>query len=148
VEFLETLKNTLHLQNEKEWMKFITYKDIVKNGGEGLLRRFGSINNLHKSIPELYMNHDSISLRTWSHIKVIERKGQSMLSQLVESIFPLPWIGNYPLPVEGQRPFELDVYIPSLHLAFEYQGEQHYKPTVFGNRTAVKIQQERVGSST
>lgn len=23
---------------------------------------------------------------------------------------------------------ELDVYIGSLHLAFEYQGEQHYRP--------------------
>lgn len=25
------------------------------------------------------------------------------------------------------RPIELDVYFPSLHLAFEYQGKQHYK---------------------
>ena len=31
------------------------------------------------------------------------------------------------------RVVELDVYIPELHLGFEYQGEQHYKPTYWAS---------------
>ena len=38
-------------------------------------------------------------------------------------------------------PMELDVYIPELHLALEYQGQQHYQPTYW--RTDFVAQKHR-----
>jgi hypothetical protein len=38
---------------------------------------------------------------------------------------------------------ELDIYIPELHLAFEFNGQQHYQPVeFFGGETKFKRQQE------
>ena len=34
--------------------------------------------------------------------------------------------------LEKSKPFELDRYYPGPKLAFEFQGEQHYRPEVFG----------------
>ncbi len=33
---------------------------------------------------------------------------------------------NYPVVLTG-KPFEVDIFVPSLSLAFEYNGEYHYK---------------------
>jgi hypothetical protein len=44
---------------------------------------------------------------------------------------------------EGQR-VELDIYLPTLALAFEYQGEPHYKTiTVFGDHSRQRRVDER-----
>jgi hypothetical protein len=73
-----------------------------------------------------------------------KERSQSRIEHLVKQLFSENVIINYPLRMEGYKPLELDVYISSLALAFEYQGEQHYKPSIFGNMDAVRVQQERV----
>jgi hypothetical protein len=64
--------------------------------------------------------------------------GQQYLRELVEEILKplqvqrcIAILENYKHPdllhTESNRPIELDIYIPSLELAFEYQGIQHEK---------------------
>jgi hypothetical protein len=146
VQFLETLRDTLNLQNEKNWIQYITSRDIINNGGSGLLAHFKGYTNLLRTLAPAPLDTTPTKQKpAWSYVQIQERKGQSRLHQLVKSIFPDEEIvSNYQLHLQGIRPMELDVYIPSLSLAFEYQGEQHFKPTVFGNVDAVRVQKERV----
>jgi len=37
---------------------------------------------------------------------------------------------NYKLEIQWNRPMELDIFIPNLSLALEYNGEYHYKATI------------------
>lgn len=68
-------------------------------------------------------------------------KGEYALFEFLESAFPdacreyaAPWLGQ----------LRLDVFVPSLKLAFEYQGEQHFKPVkVFGGQDALAKTQDR-----
>ena len=48
--------------------------------------------------------------------------------QLVGKEFPKKR-PDFLIPRSKRRPLELDGFCESLKLAFEYQGEQHYKPT-------------------
>jgi hypothetical protein len=68
-------------------------------------------------------------------------KSESALAELITRFFPdsyreyrAPWLGD-------QR---LDVYVPSIKVAFEYQGEQHFKPIkYFGGQNAFQETKNR-----
>jgi hypothetical protein len=48
--------------------------------------------------------------------------------------------GNYPLTeirYKSGEPIQLDIFVPSLKLAIEYQGEQHYQSDHIYNESAV-----------
>lgn len=67
---------------------------------------------------------------------------QTFLSLCVENVFPGVEIMREASPswLNGQR---LDVYIPSLKCAIEYQGEQHYFPLDhLGGEQGLKDRQE------
>lgn len=68
-------------------------------------------------------------------------KGETALAQLVRSIFPDACREYTAEWLNGQR---IDIYVPSRKLAFEYQGEQHYKPIgFFGGELGYKASVER-----
>jgi len=69
--------------------------------------------------------------------------GESELFDLVRSAFPNQVVMRHARP-EWLSPQHLDVYMPSVSLALEYQGRQHYEPVeFFGGEAAFRRQQQR-----
>ena len=68
-------------------------------------------------------------------------KGEAALAELVKNIFPDAYREYSPSWLMGQR---IDIFIPSLQVALEYQGEQHYKPVQhFGGKQGFLKSKER-----
>ena len=68
-------------------------------------------------------------------------KGETALAELVKSIFPDACREYSPPWLRSQR---LDVFIPSLQVALEYHGEQHYKSVeYFGGQKGFSRTKER-----
>lgn len=68
---------------------------------------------------------------------------ETILYQIVKRIFVKQQILRHDRPdwLEG---LELDIFAPSLHLAFEYQGQQHFHPIpVWGGAKALQELRER-----
>jgi len=78
---------------------------------------------------------------------VVLRKSQSMLHEKVQELFPATQdiFLNYIHPdlsfSSTDRNMELDIYIPSLSLAIEYQGMQHFQPVGYVYSTKDEIQE-------
>ena len=63
--------------------------------------------------------------------------------EIIKSLYPSEEI-NYRAKPKWLQRLELDIYIPVLNLAFEYQGQQHFKPIdLFGGVEAYIKQVER-----
>lgn len=74
------------------------------------------------------------------HVKTVW-KGEAALFELVKSIFPDACKEYATSWLNGQR---LDIFIPSLRVALEYQGEQHYRPVQhFGGEKVLSKTRER-----
>jgi hypothetical protein len=68
---------------------------------------------------------------------------QSMVEVLVDSEY---WVGGYPSYLRNPRTDELlqiDLYLPKYRIAIEFNGPQHYRPTVFASQEKVLLQKER-----
>lgn len=72
------------------------------------------------------------------------QKKQRLLYQIVKELFnDFDVIYNHKHHglrfTKSNRPMELDVYVPELSIAFEYQGEPHYLP-IYGKPNLAKVQ--------
>jgi hypothetical protein len=69
--------------------------------------------------------------------------GESELYDLVRSAFPEHAVMRHARP-DWLSPQHLDVYLPAVPLALEYQGRQHHEPVeFFGGEAAFRRQQQR-----
>lgn len=74
--------------------------------------------------------------------KCNESKGEKQLGELLQQVFPDLVTSQDNLDFLGLQ--RVDYAIPTLKLAFEYDGRQHYKPVKYwGGKKAFKFQQQR-----
>lgn len=118
--------------NLDDWYR-VTYQQIHAYGCKALVDRFGGIIPL---LSFVYPNHNWIAEENRNLHMRISNKSQLVLFKLISDLF---FKGNtqesdihvsyhHPqlLYANSRKPMELDIFIPSLSIAFEYQGRQHY----------------------
>jgi hypothetical protein len=119
----EWLEGILNIKHSDRWYH-VTQQDFATNSGAGLLTCYyqGSPARFVMSIfPELGLDVTKFKNK---------RKGQSKLFFIVKELFPndeVLWEFKHDkIRSKRNRKLELDVYVPSKNIAFEYQGAQHY----------------------
>ena len=93
---------------------------IEKNGGAGLLAFYD--NSLDDLLSQLYGTSETTP--TSKHQAIIWKILKPLIPDLIIE-FRHPDLFHY----SSKRNMELDFWSPSLSLALEYQGKQHYKPS-------------------
>lgn len=148
--YIEFLAERLRITKPEEWYN-VTANQIRDNDGGGWLMHY-------ENSPVLAIV-DLIDGYPWKpELFVKGKKTQKRLFELVCKIF-CPENDKIKLVThdvefdhkhetllfrDSKRSMEIDVFVPAIGLAFEYQGEQHYKPIeCWGGEEALKKVQAR-----
>jgi hypothetical protein len=116
--WVDWFTDKLNLHEHNSW-NLVTRNDIKRLGG-GILTYYG--NSMKRMLESLCPN-----LTIESKIS----EGQSHVGNVLKSILKTHIFINYKLQCEDREPIELDIYVPELELAFEYNGSVHYDPHYF-----------------
>jgi hypothetical protein len=120
-DYINYLTKKLQITKLEDWYR-ISREQIEMQGGSSIIYNQGGLSSVLKL---LYPNHN------WKPELFASIRGkkasQRWLSLRVKDLFPsMEILEDYLiLDLQGNK-VEIDVYIPSLKLGFEYQGEQHY----------------------
>jgi hypothetical protein len=134
-EFLEHLKLMRNIKKPLDWAK-VTGTEIGKLGGSGLLQTYGNLDRALK----ILCNED-LGLNTFK----LSNPQQKLWKELQQLNLAADFQVNYrhPLLVHPgtKRQMEFDFFSPSLSLAIEFQGAQHYTQAFHSDN--LQRQQER-----
>jgi len=132
-EFITRLAKKLNIQHLDEWYA-ISVDQVRKHGGSSMLAQHrGSLIGVLRKV---YPDHPWQRWTYYGPHQVVLHKGvsksQLTLYKLVQSTFGAAYvILNFKHPDLMHRKtnhrVEYDIFVPHLSMAFEYQGEQHYK---------------------
>ena len=124
--YMHWLADQLNIQTLEDW-NTVDVKQVAALKGAFLVQNYGGLEALLQAI---YPLHSQAVQETSS---IIGSKGQTFLLKMVEEFFPGKGdiLTNYRHPdlsrqLDSSR-LELDIFLPSLSLAFEYQGKQHFE---------------------
>ena len=121
--FIYELKEKLHIKHDSEWLR-VSIEQITKAGGSSLIAKYKSLYHILKLVyPEIKWNKKDFQNRN-------KRAAQRWMFVQVKKLFPGCEVIEEYLHEElsriSGRAIELDTYIPSKKLAFEFQGQHHY----------------------
>lgn len=136
--YVDWLSNVLKIKKPEDWYNVSTL-DFYNNNGTNLIKIKRSIYNIvSEYIPDFHWNKSKFIKTSKTQIKIYD----IISSKYDESLF------NHKHKLlrssVSNRLLELDIFIPSINLGIEYQGEQHFKPNkCWGGEVALKSLQER-----
>jgi hypothetical protein len=121
---LDWIAAKLNIEKQEQWLRLNT-KKLKKLTGGAMIHRGPIRKVLADTYPEyIWTNEISSSDRQYV-VSAMLHKCFSTMEQVVY---------NHKIwSTQTKSQIELDLYFPSLHLAIEYQGEQHYKHIGYGN---------------
>jgi len=118
--FIKYFENVHFIKKLEDWYR-ISWIQIRKAGGGGLVPKYRKLSLLLRDVyPNFPWDDSKLSL---SH----KQSCQNHIFKIVVDLFPQEDVIEEYLYETESRSFEFDIYVPCLKLAFEYQGEHHYK---------------------
>jgi len=140
LEALHWVADEKNIHSVDDWFK-ITSADLDGMGLSGLREKYGGLISILKKFYPQYEWNPQSSRGT----DITLSKSHQILFKITQELFPeVPNIHvNYPHPElkydDTKNNLELDIFIPSLSLALEFHGKQHYHyHYMFGTPEVVK----------
>jgi hypothetical protein len=126
IKYLEWLSIELSITSMEDW-NLVSHEHLMNLHGSSLISKFGSLGNIM-----VHCYPDYPWMHTFYHGGGNYSKPQEKLIQSLKTLLPK----DTEIRTSYRHPnlkfsntnvtMELDIYVPSLNLALEYQGEQHY----------------------